>query len=43
MGSNEGGLKNVQVDCVEEKCCANSVECGEKVSVSLFVACGEKP
>lgn len=36
------GLKNVRVECVEEECCANSVECGEKASVNLFVAYGEK-
>ncbi len=38
----QAGLKNVKVDCVEEKCCADSVECSEKASVSLFVAYGEK-
>ena len=36
------GLRNVKVDCVEEHCCADSVEDGEKASVSLFVAYGEK-
>ncbi|UCE42152.1 MAG: methyltransferase domain-containing protein [Candidatus Aminicenantes bacterium] len=39
---NEAGLKNVRVECMEEECCADSVECGEKASVSLFVAYGEK-
>lgn len=39
----EAGLKNVKVDCVEENCCADSDEGGEKASVSLFVAYGEKP
>lgn len=39
----EAGLKNVQVECMEEECCADSVECSEKASVSLFVAYGEKP
>jgi ubiquinone/menaquinone biosynthesis C-methylase UbiE len=39
----EAGLKNVQVGCMEEKCCADSTECIEKASVSLFVAFGEKP
>jgi ubiquinone/menaquinone biosynthesis C-methylase UbiE len=38
----QAGLKNVKVDCVEGNCCADSVEDGEKASVSLFVACGEK-
>jgi hypothetical protein len=37
------GLKNVKVDCVEENCCGDSDESGEKASVSLFVAYGEKP
>jgi ubiquinone/menaquinone biosynthesis C-methylase UbiE len=40
---NEAGLKNVKVECVEEECCADSIECGEKASVSLFLAYGEKP
>jgi ubiquinone/menaquinone biosynthesis C-methylase UbiE len=39
---NEAGLKNVKVDCLEEDCCADSSECSEKASVSLFVAFGEK-
>ena len=39
---NEAGLKNVKVDCLEEDCCADSSECSEKASVSLFVAYGEK-
>ncbi len=38
----EAGLKNVKVECLEEDCCADSVECGDKASVSLFVAYGEK-
>jgi ubiquinone/menaquinone biosynthesis C-methylase UbiE len=38
----QAGLKNVRVDCVEEDCCADSDEGGEKASVSLFVAYGEK-
>ncbi len=38
----EAGLKNVKVDGVEENCCAECVEDGEKASVSLFVAYGEK-
>jgi ubiquinone/menaquinone biosynthesis C-methylase UbiE len=38
----EAGLINVKVDCVEENCCADSVEGGEKANVSLFVAYGEK-
>jgi ubiquinone/menaquinone biosynthesis C-methylase UbiE len=36
------GLKNVKVECVEEECCADSVEGCEKASVSVFVAYGEK-
>jgi ubiquinone/menaquinone biosynthesis C-methylase UbiE len=39
----ETGLKNVKVDCVEENCCGDSDESGEKANVSLFVAYGEKP
>jgi ubiquinone/menaquinone biosynthesis C-methylase UbiE len=39
---DKAGLKNVKVECVEEECCADSVECSEKASVSLFVAYGEK-
>ena len=39
---NEAGLKNVTVACVEEDCCADSDECGEKASVSIFLAYGEK-
>ena len=38
----EAGLENVEVECVEEECCADSVEGCEKASVSLFVAYGEK-
>ncbi len=39
---NEAGLKNVKVERVDEHCCADSLECGERASVSLFVAYGEK-
>jgi ubiquinone/menaquinone biosynthesis C-methylase UbiE len=38
----EAGLKNVSVECLDEECCADSTECSEKASVSLFVAYGEK-
>lgn len=38
----EAGLKNVRVECVEEECCSDSVQCSETASVSLFVAYGEK-
>lgn len=38
----ETGLRNVKVESVEEDCCADSVECGERASVSVFVAYGEK-
>ena len=38
----ETGLKNVKVDCVEENCCVDSDESGEKANVSLFVAFGKK-
>lgn len=38
----EAGLKNVKVDGLGEDCCADSDECKEKASVSIFVACGEK-
>jgi hypothetical protein len=38
----EAGLKNVNVDCVGESCCAQS-SCGdEQASISIFVASGEK-
>ena len=38
----KAGLKNVDVDCVGESCCAQS-SCGdEKASISIFVASGEK-
>jgi ubiquinone/menaquinone biosynthesis C-methylase UbiE len=38
----EARLKNVKVECVDEHCCADSLECGERADVSLFVAYGEK-
>lgn len=38
----QAGLQDVKVECVEEECCADSVEGCEKASVSLFVAFGEK-
>jgi ubiquinone/menaquinone biosynthesis C-methylase UbiE len=39
----EAGLKNVDVDCVGENCCAKS-SCGsENASISIFVATGTKP
>ena len=38
----DAGLKNVNVDCLDEECCADSTECSEKANVSLFVAYGEK-
>ena len=38
----QAGLKNVKVDCVDEECCADSVESEESGNVSLFVAHGEK-
>jgi len=38
----EAGLRNVQMDCVGEDCCAES-DCGnKKASVSIFMACGTK-
>ena len=37
----EAGLKKVKVGCVGESCCAKS-EKGEKASISLFIASGEK-
>jgi len=36
------GLRNVSVDCLQEDCCADSVECGQRASVGIFVAYGEK-
>ena len=38
----KAGLKNVKLECEDETCCADSVECGERASVSIFVAYGEK-
>lgn len=38
----QAGLKNIRVEGVGEKCCADSEECAEKANVSLFVAIGEK-
>ena len=38
----QAGLKNVKVDCVDEECCADSVEGEKSGNVSLFVAHGEK-
>jgi len=38
----EAGLKNVNVDCADETCCAKS-RCGDETArVSVFVASGEK-
>lgn len=36
------GLENVKVDCVGENCCPTSVQSGEKVEISIFVAVGTK-
>jgi len=38
----EAGLKDVLVDCVGERCCAQSDCGGEYADVSIFVAVGEK-
>lgn len=38
----EAGLKNVKVEDSEEKCCSSSCCGGEKASISIFVASGEK-
>ncbi len=37
------GLVDVRVDCVGEDCCAASSCGGQRASVSIFVACGQKP
>lgn len=37
------GLDNVKVDCAGENCCPTSVDSGEKVEISIFVAVGTKP
>jgi ubiquinone/menaquinone biosynthesis C-methylase UbiE len=38
----EAGLRNVQIDCVGEDCCAES-DCGnDKARVSIFIASGTK-
>ena len=39
---SEAGLKNIQVDCVGESCCATSTCGSEQARVSVFVASGEK-
>lgn len=37
------GLKNVQIDCVGQNCCAVSEgNCNERAAISIFVASGEK-
>lgn len=38
----EAGLRNVQIDCVGENCCAESDRGNQKASVSLFIASGTK-
>ncbi len=38
----EAGLKNVNVDCVGEDCCAQSTRGEEYASISMFVASGKK-
>ncbi len=38
----EAGLKNVEVDCAEETCCAQSETENETANVSVFVASGER-
>ncbi|MFN8459900.1 MAG: class I SAM-dependent methyltransferase [Anaerolineae bacterium] len=38
----EAGLKNVKVEDSEEKCCSSSCCGGEKASITIFVASGEK-
>lgn len=37
------GLVDVSVDCVGEECCTASSSGGQHASVSIFVACGQKP
>ena len=39
---SEAGLRNVEVDCVGESCCADSSCDSESASISIFVASGEK-
>lgn len=36
------GLKDVEVDCTEENCCAYSAGCEETANISLFLAYGVK-
>jgi ubiquinone/menaquinone biosynthesis C-methylase UbiE len=38
----EAGLKNVEIDCVGENCCAESSRGCERASISIFIASGEK-
>jgi ubiquinone/menaquinone biosynthesis C-methylase UbiE len=38
----EAGFKNVEVDCAEETCCAQSETENETANVSVFVASGER-
>ncbi|MFC2165823.1 class I SAM-dependent methyltransferase, partial [Acidobacteriota bacterium] len=37
------GLINIDIDCIGENCCADSVSGAERANVNLFIACGEKP
>jgi ubiquinone/menaquinone biosynthesis C-methylase UbiE len=39
---SEVGLQNVQIDCVGEDCCAESVCGNKKARVSIFIASGTK-
>jgi len=38
----EAGLKDVNVTCVGQNCCASSTTGGEKAAISIFVASGRK-
>ncbi len=37
----EAGLKNINVECANETCCAQS-SCGENAEISIFLASGER-
>ena len=39
----DASLININIDCIGENCCADSVSSEAKASVNLFIACGEKP
>lgn len=39
---SEAGLANVRIDCFGQNCCAQSSDCQDEASISIFIAYGEK-